>query len=149
MNSGQTGPAHKNIARQIFLDTLNAIDIPATMRRKLARDGSRITAGEKKLDLTAYSSIRAVAIGKAAVAMGRGLADRLAPDIPVDGILVAPYDSIADLGSAGVPGFRSMGAGHPLPDASSLDAARAILDLLAGADARTLIFFLLSGGGSA
>ena len=48
-----------------------------------------------------------------------------------------------------VPGFRSIGAGHPLPDAGSMAAARAILDLLAGADARTLVFFLLSGGGSA
>lgn len=149
MNCGQTVPDLKNIARQIFLDTLGAIDIPATMRRKLARDGSRITAGEKTLDLAAYSSIRTVAIGKAAVATARGLTDILAPDVPIDGILVAPYDSIADMGAAGVPGFRSMGAGHPLPDAGSLAAARAILDLLAGADARTLIFFLLSGGGSA
>ncbi len=45
--------------------------------------------------------------------------------------------------------FRSIGAGHPVPDAGSLAAARAILDLLAAADANTLVFFLLSGGGSA
>jgi hydroxypyruvate reductase len=39
--------------------------------------------------------------------------------------------------------------GHPLPNAESLAAGRAILDLLARCDERTLIFFLLSGGGSA
>jgi hydroxypyruvate reductase len=44
--------------------------------------------------------------------------------------------------------FRSMVAGHPVPDASSFAAGRAILDLLAGATERTLVFFLLSGGGS-
>jgi len=76
--------------------------------------------------------------------MARGLTELLAPDIGVTGILVAPHDSIVD-----VPQFRAIGAGHPLPDAGSLAAARAILDLLADADASTLIFFLLSGGGSA
>ncbi len=39
--------------------------------------------------------------------------------------------------------------GHPVPDAESWNAAVAILDLLKTSDARTLVFFLLSGGGSA
>ena len=46
-------------------------------------------------------------------------------------------------------GFRGIAAGHPVPDAGSFAAGRAILDLLATTDERTLIFFLLSGGGSA
>jgi glycerate 2-kinase len=134
----------KHIAREIFRDALAAIDIPRAMRQKLARAGSHFTANEATLDLAAYHSVRAIAIGKASVPMARGLAEVLAPDVSVTGILVAPRDSIVD-----VPRFRSIGAGHPLPDAGSLAAARAILDLLAAADAGTLIFFLLSGGGSA
>jgi glycerate 2-kinase len=137
-------PDLKHIALEIFRDALAEIDIPGAMRQRLARKGSHLTADETTLDLAAYGSVRAVAIGKAAVGMARGLAQLLAPDIPVTGILVAPHDSVAE-----VTGFRAMGAGHPLPDTGSLAAARAILDLLAGADARTLIFFLLSGGGSA
>lgn len=40
--------------------------------------------------------------------------------------------------------------GHPLPDAGSLDAARAAIELLRRADNRdSLILFLISGGGSA
>jgi glycerate 2-kinase len=134
----------KQIACEIFRDALAAVDVPRAMRQKLTRSGARLTAGEATLDLAAYHSVQAVAIGKASVAKTRGLTDLLAPDIPVTGILVAPHDSIAD-----APGFRSIGAGHPLPDAGSLAAARAILDLLATADANTLVFFLLSGGGSA
>ena len=137
-------PDLKLIAREIFRDALAASDIPGAMRQKLARAGSQLTADRLTLDLAAYSSVRAVAIGKAAVAMTRGIAELLAPDIPVTGILVAPHDSVTN-----VTGFRAMGAGHPLPDAGSLAAARAILDLLASTDARTLVFFLLSGGGSA
>ena len=59
-------------------------------------------------------------------------------------MLAAPHDALAE-----VPGFRAIGAAHPVPDEGSFAAARAILDLLAGADERTLIFFLLSGGSSA
>ena len=42
-----------------------------------------------------------------------------------------------------------MVAGHPVPDEGSFAAGRAILDLLATVNERTLVFFLLSGGGSA
>ena len=137
-------PDLKLIAREIFRDSLAAVDIPRVMREKLTRSGSLLTAGNTTLDLAPYRSVCVVAIGKASVAMSRGLSKLLEPDILVSGILVAPQDSIAS-----VAGFRAIAAGHPLPDAGSLTAARAILDLLAGADAHTLIFFLLSGGGSA
>ena len=140
-------PTSSKSRATIFRDALAAVDIPRAMRQKLTRSGSRLTAGETTLDLAAYRSIQAVAIGKAVRGHGAGLAELLAPDIPVTGILVAPHDA----SSRGVEfqGFRSIGAGHPLPDAGSLAAARAILDLLAAADAHTLVFFLLSGGGSA
>lgn len=136
-------PDLKQIARDIFRDALAAVDIPAAMSRKLTRRGASLTAGNLALDLSACRSIRAIAIGKAAASMSRGLTALLAPDITLGGILVAPHDAIAE-----VPGFRAIGASHPLPDEGSFTAARAILDLLAAADARTLLLFLLSGGGS-
>jgi glycerate 2-kinase len=133
----------KNIARHIFHRTLAAIDIALTMRQKLARDGSRILFGNAIMDLAAYDRFLAIAVGKASVAMARGLTDLLAPEYAVRGILVAPHDSLAE-----VEGFRAIGAGHPIPDSGSFLAARAVLDLLAGCNERTLVFFLLSGGGS-
>jgi hydroxypyruvate reductase len=45
-------------------------------------------------------------------------------------------------------GFRAIVAGHPVPNEESFVAGRAILDLLAATDEHTLVFFLLSGGGS-
>ena len=41
----------KQRALQIFHETLAAIDIPATMARKLAREGSHICANGATLDL--------------------------------------------------------------------------------------------------
>ncbi|HJY88035.1 MAG TPA: DUF4147 domain-containing protein [Candidatus Acidoferrales bacterium] len=134
----------KRLARHIFRETLAAIDIPATLRRKLARIGTRIRCGEATVDLAQFERIRVVAFGKASFAMVAGLLEVLAPDFRAEGIVVAPTPAPQPL-----EGFRAFLAGHPVPNAGSFAAGRAILDLLRTCDERTLIFFLLSGGGSA
>jgi hydroxypyruvate reductase len=134
----------KQAALQIFRETLAAIDIPSAMRRKLGRAGSRIFVNGAPFDLAAFERICAIAIGKASVAMARGLAESLSPDFRAEGIIVAPT------AASGLPeGFREIVAGHPVPDKGSFAAGRAILDLLAATNQLTLVFFLLSGGGSA
>jgi glycerate 2-kinase len=134
----------KQIALRIFRETLAAIDISATMRRKLARAGSCIRVNGAMIDLARFERICAIAAGKASVAMVSGLAELLSPDFRAEGIVVTPSRWM-DAPS----GFRVMVAGHPLPDAGSFAAGRAILDLLATVNERTLVFFLFSGGGSA
>jgi glycerate 2-kinase len=133
----------KQLAREIFQETLAGIDIPLAMRQKLARAGTRIDFEGEAIDLAACERIAAIAIGKASVAMARGFAELLATDFAFEGILVAPHESVAE-----VRGFRALGAAHPIPDERSIAAARAIIDLLSRCDSRTLVFFLLSGGGS-
>src|ERR1700742_3224068 len=65
----------KQIARQIFHETLAAIDIPAAMQRKLWRDGTVLHCGDELVvELSGYSRVCVVAIGKAAHAMVDGLA---------------------------------------------------------------------------
>jgi hydroxypyruvate reductase len=134
----------KQLAERIFRDTLACLDIPATMCRKLNREGSRIHCGELAVDLAQFERIRAVAFGKASFAMTQGLLDVLAPDFSPSGIVAAPAAPPRAL-----PGFQFFLAGHPVPTAESFAAGRAILGLLAGCNERTLVFFLLSGGGSA
>jgi len=134
----------KQAALKIFRETLVAIDIPLSMRRKLGRAGSRIFVNGEPHDLSRFKRIRAVAIGKASVAMARGLAELLLPDFRAEGIVVAPA------AASSLPvGFRAIVAGHPVPDEASFAAGREILDLLAATNQHTLVFFLLSGGGSA
>ena len=137
-------PDLKQVALQIFRETLAAIDIPSAMRYKLARAGSQVSVDGMTVDLIAYERICAIAVGKASVDMARGLAELLSPDFRANGIVVAPT------GASGPPeGFSLIVAGHPVPDKGSFAAGRAILDLLATVNERTLVFFLLSGGGSA
>ncbi|HXQ25834.1 MAG TPA: DUF4147 domain-containing protein [Candidatus Acidoferrales bacterium] len=133
----------KQTAQRVFRETIAAIDIPAAMVRKLARSGSSIRAGSSAIDLNEFDSIVAIAFGKAAFAMADGLARILAPDFSPEGILVvsaAPPEEI--------PGWLVFIGGHPVPNAASFAAGTAILNRLAQCDERTLIFFLLSGGGS-
>jgi glycerate 2-kinase len=134
----------KQLARRIFLETLAAIDIPAAMQRKLERVGTRLRCGSFEVDLRAFDRVFVVAIGKAAHAMVDGLAATLGPECSFRGIIAAPTASSREL-----QGIHCFAAGHPLPTAESLKAADAILELLKSCDERTLVFFLLSGGGSA
>jgi hydroxypyruvate reductase len=75
--------------------------------------------------------------------MARGLHETLSPEFPPDGILVVPAPP-----SWLLPGWKTFVGGHPLPTAESFAAGRAILERLARCDERTLVFFLISGGGS-
>jgi len=134
----------KQLARQIFHETLAAIDIPVAMQRKLRREGTRLHCDGKNFDLREFDKLRVVAIGKAAHAMVDGLALVLAPFLRFEGVVSAPTAPRKPLF-----GMKYFGGGHPIPNEESWKAAEAILALLKHCDERTLVFFLLSGGGSA
>ena len=134
----------KQIARQIFEETISAIDIPGAIQRKLGREGAVVRFDDVAVDLRAFKRLVAIAIGKAAHAMVEGLAGRLGPEFHFEGIVAAPIAPPRALQA-----MRYFVAGHPMPDRESWKAAEAILELLKGCDENTLVFFLLSGGGSA
>ena len=134
----------KEIARRIFRQTLASIDIPRVMERKLPRDGSRLILPDASIDLSEIAKIYVVAIGKAAHAMVAGLECILPRGTRVSGIVVAPVAPVRP-----VPGMEYFVGGHPVPNIESWRSAEAILRLLESCDERTLVVFLLSGGGSA
>jgi glycerate 2-kinase len=134
----------KQLAREIFGDTLAALDIPRVIELKLTLAGSVLTLEEAAIDLAAFSSTFVVAIGKAAHAMAAGLRSFLPANYQFKGVVAAPTKP-----EASVPGLQYFVAGHPNPNEDSWRAAEAALSLLRGTDDRSVVFFLLSGGGSA
>lgn len=134
----------KETAQRIFRNALAAIDIPEALVRKMDRSGSRIRAGRATMDLREYREIVGIAFGKAAFAMAEGLARALTPDFSIDGILVVPSAP-----KCALAGWTTFIGGHPAPNSQSFEAGRAILKRLARCGERSLIFFLISGGGSA
>ena len=135
----------KQLARQIFLETLAAIDIPAAMQRKLWREGGVLHCGDEiVVDLRAFERVCLIAIGKAAHAMVEGLVPVIPDNLKLQGVVSAPTSPRNVL-----PSIDYFVGGHPIPNLESWKAAEAILALLRTCDQRSLVFFLLSGGGSA
>jgi glycerate 2-kinase len=135
----------KQLARRIFHETLAAIDVPATMRRKLWRDGPVLHCGDEiVLDLRAFDRICVIAAGKAAHGMVDGLVPVIPSNLAFDGVVSAPTHPAKVLG-----GLQYFIGGHPIPNRDSWQAAEAVLASLKTCDEKTLVFFLLSGGGSA
>jgi len=134
----------KQLAREIFRDTLAALDIPRVMQLKLSLAGSTLILDDAAIDLSACSSMFVVAIGKAAHAMAAGLRSFLPDSYQFKGVVAAPTKP-----ESPIPSLKYFVAGHPNPNADSWRAAEGILALLRGADERSVVFFLLSGGGSA
>jgi glycerate 2-kinase len=137
-------PDRKNIAREIFRQTLASIDIPGTMERKLFLEGKLLILPDASVDLSEISEVRVVAIGKAAHSMVAGLPCILPDGLPVCGVVSAPTKP-----EVARPGLQYFVGGHPVPNAEGWRAAEAILALLQLCTAETLTLFLVSGGGSA
>ncbi|MFZ3214589.1 MAG: DUF4147 domain-containing protein [Candidatus Acidiferrales bacterium] len=133
----------KHTAERVFRQTLKAIDVPSVLARKLDRRDSRIRVGASEIDLREFREIVAIAFGKAALGMARGLHEILTPEFPPEGILVVPAP-----GAQPLPRWKTFVGGHPLPTEESFAAGRAILERLAHCGSETLVFFLISGGGS-
>ena len=137
-------PDRKNIASEIFRQTLASIDIPGTMERKLFLEGKLLILPDASVDLSEISEVRVVAIGKAAHSMVAGLPCILPDGLPVCGVVSAPTKP-----KVARPGLQYFVGGHPVPNAEGWRAAEAILALLQPCTAETLTLFLVSGGGSA
>jgi len=134
----------KAIARHIFHETLAAIDVADSTRAALDRAGTACCVGDCRFDLRDFSELRILAIGKAGAAMASGLLAALPREINPTGLLVVPAKPENE-----VRGLRTIVAGHPVPNEASFEAARAALEILSACTERSLVFFLLSGGGSA
>ena len=133
----------KDLATTIFRETLASLDARGALERSLARSGSLIYVSGNPFDLRKYREIVAIAYGKGSFAMAEAFTDIFLPEFGFDGILVGPTQPKRNL-----PGWRTFVGGHPVPNEGSFAAGKAILDRLQLCDERSLILFLLSGGGS-
>jgi hydroxypyruvate reductase len=142
--------AQHGTATEIFTGALAACNIASAFDRRIRFEGTRMQrlisdgSGPEEIDLAAFKKIFVIAIGKAAVPMLDTLLDRMKRRQGVRGICCAGQRPAKRNWR-----FRYFEGGHPLPNEDSFNAARATLALLRKARKDTLIFFLISGGGSA
>ncbi len=137
-------------ATSIFTSAVEACNIPSAFDRRIRFEGNVLHrllpdgSGPDTIDLTAYKRIFVIALGKAAAPMVDTLLERMSRRQGLRGICCSNQ-----LPKQRNWRFRYFEAGHPLPNEDSFAAARAALALVRKAKKDTLIFFLISGGGSA
>jgi hydroxypyruvate reductase len=135
-------------AKDIFLDTLHHLKIEEAMQTRVHYEGESLHIGELTYDLRDFHRVVVISIGKAAAPMWDALRLKLElvlkRDQAVEAIVVGstkPQEKDDRV--------RFFPGSHPLPDQTSIDAAEAVLKLLASCDDRCLVLFLISGGASA
>ena len=137
-------------ATAIFTGALAACDIDTAFDRRIRVEGQVLHrlmpdgSGPEEIDLNAFKRVFVIALGKAAEPMLDVFLSRIKRRKGMRGIFV----------SSQVPKkrnwrFRYFEGGHPLPNEDSFNAARAALALIKKSRKDTIIFFLISGGGSA
>ncbi len=143
-------------ARAIFVHALEGCGIDRAFQEHIGIEGntlvlhrSRLLEGIRKpsrIDLGAYRSILVIAVGKAAVPMLEALLALLPRGLKVRGVCCAPERLTRRVWR--LWRFRCFLGGHPLPNQDSFRAARAALRLLSKTTEKTLVIYLISGGGS-
>lgn len=134
-------------AREIFDETLRAVDPSAALQRAVRLRGSRLSVGDEIFEI-ANRRIYSVAIGKGAYKMASALEQVLADSFAA-GVMSGPQPAKASEKPLS-DRWRLYQGGHPLPNETSLEAAKEAFKLLRRAnEERALIVFLISGGGSA
>jgi hydroxypyruvate reductase len=137
-------------ATQIFSGALAGCNIESAFDRRIRFEGHVLRrllpdgSGPETIDLSAYKRVFVISLGKAAGPMLTVLLDRMHRRKGLRGICCTTQQPKKHNWR-----FRYFEAGHPLPNEESFAAARATLALLRKARKDTLVFFLISGGGSA
>src|SRR5438067_12683229 len=119
-------------AREIFDETLRAVDAGEAVRRALHLEGSRLTVQDAPINL-GNRSIYSIAFGKAALPMALALEDVIGEPF-IRGLIVGPVRTSPECSrpEACVPPSRWQwcDGGHPLQTKTSMVAAEEALALL-------------------
>ena len=137
-------------ATSIFTGAIEASSIASAFDRRIRIEGSTLHrllpdgSGPETINISCYKRIFVIALGNAAGPMLEVLLDRVKRRKGMRGICCSNQ-----LPKKRSWRFRYFEGGHPTPNEDSFAAARAALVMLKKARKDTLIFFLISGGGSA
>jgi hydroxypyruvate reductase len=131
----------RSTALKLFQHALEESSIASAFRRHVECERGVLRICEDLHDLSAYSRVLIVSIGKAGHTMVEALQGQMGEGL--EGIVATSVQPTAQ-----ARGFRYFHGGHPTPNTDSLRAAAAMLKSVSGLNASSLVIFLLSGGGS-
>jgi glycerate 2-kinase len=130
-------------AERIYGAALAEVEPENLIKKNVSVRDNKLRVQGRIFDLSSFKDIFLVSIGKAAPFMAESLYEILGKRLR-EGIALFAPGAEKKLGK-----IICLPASHPLPDERSAAAAKRILELAMKAGARDLVFFLISGGGSA
>jgi glycerate-2-kinase len=135
-------------AREIVLDAIEAlldeVDPKKVVKSHVRLANETLIVGEKSFDLSSFNNILVVGGGKASGFMAEALEEILGDRIK-RGLIVVPKGTSGKYKTKRTA-FHE--ASHPIPDNSSVEGARKIVNLVSHAKENDLVICLISGGGS-
>lgn len=135
-------------ARRIALDAIEgaieSVDPKRLIKSKVALSNGRLIVNGKLFDLKSFRRIFVIGGGKASGYMAEAIEEILGERIS-DGIIVTPHGTAKNIKTKIV---RVHEASHPVPDKTSVEGAKKIIELVEKAEESDLVICLISGGGS-
>ena len=142
----QPDPKRRGRILPVLDAALDAVDAAAAVKRMMHYAGDVLQVGERSYALAHFERVFLLAFGKAATPMAQAaLGLGLRPD---DGLVITKYGH-GPTDPTALAGLAVVEAGHPLPDAMGVAAARRVVKIIRRATEKDLIITLISGGGSA
>jgi glycerate-2-kinase len=136
---------HGRLVSEIFYASLKAVDPYDAVKGHLEKIRSVYMNG-------GFNRLLVAGFGKAACPMAGAIEDDL-ESIITGGAVITKYGHIKKSEKVEVRSQKSkikvFEAGHPLPDDNGVKGTEEIIKLLKNADEKTLVVYLISGGGSA
>lgn len=131
---------------QILEEMVSQLQPKVLLKRRLRRAITELFIGRSIIYLETFDDFIVVGGGKAVIGMLEFL-ETLLPDKDLRGVLSIPDGLVTQTERTSEVRLRE--ASHPIPDVRGLKATEEMVTLLKDATERTLVFFLISGGGSA
>lgn len=130
-------------ARSIFAAGLESADPFAAVARTLELQDNRLRVGDRTYELSPVQNIFVAGCGKAAARMALAVQSLLGERLG-GGVIVVKHGH-----QLPIERIKVIEAGHPIPDEAGLGGAREVMELARRCGEKDLLFFLVSGGGSA
>lgn len=145
----KTSP-HGEAVTRILAAALEAVDPFMAVKKSMKRSQNILTIHDRTYDLDHYEHVFVCGFGKASLPMTKATKEIL-DKFYTSGIAITktiPSQEALCLYKQ-VPGLVVIQAAHPVPDNTSLESTRQVIDLLKTTGENDLVLFLISGGGSA
>jgi glycerate 2-kinase len=140
--------AYRDAVRAVHRAALDAVDPGEAIYRHLRLENDTLIVDECPYDLNRFEHVWIAGGGKAVSPMIAALVETL-QDRLSGGVAVTKYGHAPAAALEGSAPVRVLEAGHPVPDAASVDGARQLAETAAMAGEMDLVICPLSGGASA